>query len=76
MARAYILVKTDIGKAAELQPILRAIPGVRNADIVTGEYDLIVVIEKATTQELGQVVMRDIHGMPGVTTTTTFVVVA
>lgn len=75
MARAYVLVKTKVGNTQETQEALQAIPGVRTADVVAGEYDIIAVVEMPTAQELGQLVMREIHTLPGVASTTTYVVV-
>lgn len=75
MARAYVLVKTDIGQTQATQEALARLPGVRHADIVTGEYDLVVVIEVADAREIGRLIMRDIHGLPGIAGTTTHVVV-
>lgn len=75
MARAYILVKTEVGRAEETREGLRRLPGVRDADVVAGEYDIIAVVERPTPQDLGQMVMREIHGLPGIASTTTYVVV-
>lgn len=75
MARAYVLVKADVGHAERVQEALARLPGVRDADIVTGEYDLIVVIEVPDAREIGRLIMREIHGLPGITSTNTYVVV-
>ncbi len=74
MTRAYVLVRTEVGKALEAQAALRERPGVVQADIVTGNYDLVVVAEEPTAQDLGRLVMRDIHGIPGVASTAPCVV--
>jgi len=74
-ARAYVLVKTEVGKAKAVKEALAGLPGVRSADIVTGDYDVIVAIEQATTEELGKLVMEHIHTTSGVTATSTHVVV-
>jgi DNA-binding Lrp family transcriptional regulator len=74
-ARAYVLVRTDVGKAKTVKEALQRLPGVTAADIVTGDYDLIVAIEQATPEELGRLVMEQIHGVPGVAATSTHVVV-
>lgn len=75
MARAYVLVKTEVAKVEEIQTALKGIPGVRDVDIVTGDFDLIVVLELPSPHEIGRVVMREIHGLPGILTTTTHIVV-
>lgn len=74
-ARAYVLVHCDVGKARAVKEALASVPGVQHADIVTGDYDLIVVIEQPTVEDLGRLVLERIHGTPGVTATSTHVVV-
>ncbi len=74
-ARAYVLVHCDVGKARSVKEALASVPGLQHADIVTGDYDLIVVVEQPTVEELGRLVLETIHGTPGVTATSTHVVV-
>jgi len=74
-ARAYVLVHCDVGKARSVKEALASVPGVLYADIVMGDYDLIVVVEQPTVEELGRLVLEKIHGTPGVTATSTHVVV-
>jgi len=74
-ARAYVLVHCDVGKARSVKEALASFPGVLYADIVMGDYDLIVVVEQPTVEELGRLVLEKIHGTPGVTATSTHVVV-
>jgi DNA-binding Lrp family transcriptional regulator len=57
-ARAYVLVHCDVGKARSVKEALASVPGVLHADIVTGDYDLIVVVEQPTVEELGRLVPR------------------
>ena len=38
---AYILIQTEVGKAADVATQVRAVPGVAEADDVTGPYDVI-----------------------------------
>ena len=74
-ARAYVLVHCDVGKARSVKEALASVPGVLYADIVMGDYDLIVVVEQPTVEELGRLVLEKIHGTPVVTATSTHVVV-
>ena len=41
MIDAYILIQTEIGMMAQVAASLRQIPGVSNAVVVTGPYDVI-----------------------------------
>lgn len=69
--RAYVLITADVGKAEQVVGQLRAISGVRLADVVTGSYDVVAVLEGPDANALGRLVMAQIHGVPGVKTTQT-----
>lgn len=75
MARAYVLVKTDVGAAEKVQDELLRVSGVESADIVSGDCDLIVVVEGPSNEDIGRLVVRDIHGISGVGPTVTYVVI-
>ncbi len=75
MARAYVLGRVESGRVQEAKAALQQTPGVRQVDIVSGEYDLVIVLEAPTPQDLGRIVLQNIHGAPGMTATTTYVVV-
>ncbi len=75
MARAYVMASTEVGMAEKVQDELRRVPGVEVADIVSGEYDLVIIVEGPSNEDIGRLVMRDIHGLSGVGPTTTFMVI-
>ena len=58
VVQAYILVQTNVGKAAEVAHAISAIQGVTLAEDVTGPYDVIVRAEASSVDELGQLVGR------------------
>ena len=72
---AYILIQTEVGRAAEVAEQIRVIPGVTNADVLTSPYDVIAVTEASNVDELGQLVISKIQLIPGITRTTTCPVV-
>jgi len=72
---AYILIQTEVGKAAEVATEVRAIPGVIEADDVTGPYDVIVRVEANTMDDLGKMVVSRVQMIDGITKTTTMPVV-
>ncbi len=74
-ARAYVLMTTDVGKAGEVVKQLRQIPGVQNADVLTGPYDLVAVIQGPDNNALGHLVMNEMHGIPEVRSTITLIAV-
>ena len=51
---AYILIQTEVGKAAQVAQEVDGIDGVVSAEDVTGPYDVIARAEAATVDELGQ----------------------
>lgn len=71
MVSAYILVQTELGKAAEVAEAVGALPGVTAADDVTGPYDVIVKAEAKNVDELGRMVVSRIQAIDGITRTLT-----
>jgi len=68
---AYILVQTEVGKAADVAHAIAEIAGVTGAEDVTGPYDVIVRAEGASVDELGALVVTKIQSVPGITRTLT-----
>ncbi|WP_214368491.1 Lrp/AsnC family transcriptional regulator [Pseudonocardia sp. H11422] len=75
MVQAYILVQTEVGKAAAVASEISAIPGVTSAEDVTGPYDVIVRAEADDVDKLGQLVVAQVQGVNGITRTLTCPVV-
>jgi DNA-binding Lrp family transcriptional regulator len=72
---AYVLIQTEVGKAAHVAEATRTIDGVVAADDVTGPYDVIVRTEAGSLDELGKMVVSQIQAVPGITRTFTCPVV-
>ena len=75
MVHAYILIQTEVGKAAAVAKAIAAIDGVTQADDVTGPYDVIIRAEAKDVDELGKLVVARIQGVDGITRTLTCPVV-
>jgi DNA-binding Lrp family transcriptional regulator len=75
MVQAYILIQTEVGKAAAVASEVRAVTGVTEADDVTGPYDVIVRAEAETVDDLGKLVVARIQSVEGITRTLTCPVV-
>lgn len=75
MVQAYILIQTEVGKAAAVAREIAAVTGVTVADDVTGPYDVIVRAEAATMDDLGKLVVARIQAVAGITRTLTCPVV-
>ena len=69
--QAYILVQTEVGKAADVARAIADIEGVTMAEDVTGPYDVIVRAEGSSVDELGAMVDTKVQGVPGITRTLT-----
>jgi DNA-binding Lrp family transcriptional regulator len=68
---AYVLIQTDIGRAAQVAELVSTIDGVVSAEAVTGPYDVIVQTEAPSMNDLGRMVVRDIQQIEGITRTIT-----
>ena len=75
MVQAYILIQTDVGKAASVASAIAGLEGVALAEDVTGPYDVIVRAEANTVDELGKLVVARIQAVEGITRTLTCPVV-
>jgi len=69
---SYLLLLVDVGKEHSLAKELRRLPGVTEAQVVYGEYDVVARIE------LGDVTLMDetitiARKLPGVTRTSTLI---
>lgn len=73
--QAYILIQTEVGKAAEVARTIADLDGVALAEDVTGPYDVIVRAEARDVDELGKLVVANIQLVPGITRTLTCPVV-
>ena len=75
MVQAYILIQTEVGKAALVAHAIQEIKGVTNAEDVTGPYDVIVRAEARNVDELGKLVVARVQAVDGITRTLTCPVV-
>ncbi|MEU3271640.1 Lrp/AsnC ligand binding domain-containing protein [Saccharomonospora sp. NPDC006951] len=75
MVHAYILIQTEVGKAASVAAEIAGIPGVTSSEDVTGPYDVIVRATADNVDELGQLVVANVQNVDGITRTLTCPVV-
>ena len=75
MVQAYVLIQTEVGKAALVAEAVRDIQGVDAADDVTGPYDVIVKATSDDVDSLGKLVVARIQAIDGITRTLTCPVV-
>jgi DNA-binding Lrp family transcriptional regulator len=75
VVQAYVLIQTEVGKAAEVAREVAGVSGVTLAEDVTGPYDVIVRAEAQNVDELGQLVVAKVQNIAGITRTLTCPVV-
>ena len=75
MVTAYILIQTEVGKAAKVAKDIIDITGVQQAQAVTGPYDVIARAEARNLDELGRLVVARVQVVEGITRTLTCPVV-
>ncbi len=75
MVQAYILIQTEVGRARDVATTIQGIAGVVRVDAVTGPYDVVVLTEAHTVDELGKMIVSKVQLVPGITRTLTCSVV-
>jgi DNA-binding Lrp family transcriptional regulator len=72
---AYVLIQTEVGKAAQVANEVASLEGGGAAEAVTGPYDVIVRAEADSMDELGRLVVSRVQLIDGITRTLTCPVV-
>ncbi len=75
MVRAYVLIKTKTGAQRGVKNALQALMHVKEVSMITGQYDIIAVVETKDTKTLGEVVAMQIPNIDGVEETCTCIAV-
>lgn len=75
MVEAYVLIQTEVGKAAEVAQRIADIGGVTSSEAVTGPYDAVVHAQAEDVDSLGKLVVAKIQAVDGITRTLTCPVV-
>nr|WP_203591958.1 MULTISPECIES: Lrp/AsnC ligand binding domain-containing protein [unclassified Streptomyces] len=69
------MIQTEVGKASTVADLIGKIPGVIQAEDVTGPYDVIVRAQADTVDGLGRMVVAKVQQVDGITRTLTCPVV-
>ena len=75
MVHAYILIQTEVGKAAQVAKTISEITGVTKAEYVTGPSVVIGRAAAASVDALGRLVVARVQSVDGITRTLTCPVV-
>lgn len=75
MARVYMLANVMPGKERYIRDTLRGTKGVAHADIITGAYDLAVILEAKDSNDIFNKILKEVRKIKGITRTETFLAV-
>lgn len=75
MTDAYVLIQTQVGKAAKVAASVQAVPGVSEAASVAGPYDVVARAQAEDIDKLARLVTSQVRALDGVTRTITCTVV-
>ncbi|MFZ2239168.1 MAG: Lrp/AsnC ligand binding domain-containing protein [Gordonia amarae] len=75
MVQAYILIQTEVGRAALAAAAIAQISGVSSSEEVSGPYDVIVRVETTDATRLTDDIVPQIQKVDGITRTLTCPVV-
>lgn len=75
MVRAFVFINTEPRKEREVLKRLRATKGIKEAHMLYGTYDVVVVVEKDTVDHLNEIVHMRIRRIDGVQSATTMVII-
>jgi DNA-binding Lrp family transcriptional regulator len=68
MINAYVLIETAVGQTKEVYKALldKKVKEIKTVDVVTGPYDIIVVLEHDDVSAVGALIIDKLHTIPGI----------
>ena len=63
--RAFILIETQVGRTKHVAETLRSFRGVKSADVVTGQFDVIALVEVQDLREMADLILPEFRGLTG-----------
>ena len=75
MSRTYLLANVVPGKERTIRDTLRGINGVKDADVITGQFDIVVTLEAKDSNEIFNKILKKVRKVRGLTRTETFIAV-
>ena len=73
LTRAFILIETQVGKSQQVAEALRSLEGIKSADVVTGNFDIISLVEAPDMATVAELVTSRVQAIRGVMRTITCV---
>lgn len=71
IAKAYILIEIQVGKAKHVVDTIQKLPGVVSINSVTGPYDAIAIVQAETLNDIGDLIVSKVHPIDGISRTVT-----
>lgn len=75
MNKAWVLVNTIVGKEHHVLKELRKMPNIKEAHLVTGQYDILILIEATSMKQLNDLLMWNIRRQKDIVYTVTMIVI-
>lgn len=69
--RGYILIKTTVGSTGPVLRELQSIHNITAVDVITGQHDIIAIVEAADSDSILRLMMDRIRSITGVEETVT-----
>jgi DNA-binding Lrp family transcriptional regulator len=69
--KAYVLIETQVGRTKQVVDTIRKLPGVVSVDSVSGPYDAIAIVQGATPNDIGELIVSKVHPIAGISRTVT-----
>lgn len=76
LEQAYVFINTEVGAESDVKKEIETNPEVKRVDLVYGLYDLVVLLEAQSQDELKAVISEKIRKIAKVTSTLTMPVIA
>jgi len=71
MIKGYLLIKLVPGLEPDALSQIRATNGVKEVNLVFGQWDVVAIAEAKTLFELSKIIVGEVRGIQGVQDTTT-----
>ncbi len=69
--KAYVLMEIQGGKTKQVVEAIRKLQRVVSVDAVTGPYDAIAIIQGESLNDIGELIVSELHPVNGISRTVT-----
>lgn len=74
MAKAFLLITTEVGKEGETLESLKSIPEIKEVHELYGIYDIIAIVETETVSALKNIISLKVRRLEKIRSTVTMIV--